>query len=107
MHSHATGKSTLLERLAGLPLFPAQDGLSTTAAILVKLRRGPPAVPSMRVVNPENPEAPITGEREVKVAAELAADEIKKTMDRLARGQEVRVWVGLHGLHSIVIWLES
>jgi hypothetical protein len=48
------GKSTLLERIIGLPLFPKDKGLCTRCVVRVHLRRSAPNVPSIAEITVRN-----------------------------------------------------
>ena len=72
------GKSTLLGRLVGLPLFPRGSGLCTRMVIRVELRRGDATMATVEVVDRSN--ATVSVVRSTQCAADALEATIKDTM---------------------------
>ena len=68
------GKSTLLGRLVGLPLFPRGNGLCTRMVIRAELRRGAATMAMVEVVDRSNATAPGANKTECRV------DELEATL---------------------------
>ena len=66
------GKSTLLGRIVGLPLFPCGSGLCTRMVIRVELRRGVSTMATVEVVDRTNATVPVVHSAQCAVG-ELAA----------------------------------
>lgn len=71
-----------------MPLFPTDRNFCTRTTILVRLRRGTPSIPTMRVVDSKTLK-PVDGESEIMMAAEQAAEMVKGTMNRIAGSDKV------------------
>eukprot|EP01040_Poterioochromonas_malhamensis_P013202 gene13202-14491_t len=83
------GKSTILERVIGLPLFPKEKGICTRCVVRVHMRRSVPGQPSLAEVSiqkvlPRRKKevAPLSSEI---VALDNIREKIKEVMDDLVR----------------------
>lgn len=76
MESH--GKSTLLERLIGLPLFPRDRKRCTACPIRVHLRRNPSQITTIRIRDRGNQKT-FAGSESI-IAIERICDEVKRLM---------------------------
>ena len=74
-----SGKSTLLERLAMMPIFPRGSMVCTRIAIAVQLRRGDAAPVVLEMVDVETGES-VAGSR-LEIAAEVADTHVREAMD--------------------------
>ena len=72
--NESNGKSTLLGRLVGLPLFPRGNSLCTRMVIRAELRRGAETMATVEVVDRSNATAPGANKTECRV------DELEKTI---------------------------
>lgn len=75
------GKSTLLERLIGFPIFPRDKGLCTRCPIRVHLRRGEFKIPTIEIRNRSN-NTTVPNSR-VACALENMSETCKSMMDNL------------------------
>eukprot|EP01063_Lacrimia_lanifica_P007070 TRINITY_DN14472_c0_g1_i1.p1 TRINITY_DN14472_c0_g1~~TRINITY_DN14472_c0_g1_i1.p1 ORF type:complete len:801 (+),score=180.96 TRINITY_DN14472_c0_g1_i1:327-2405(+) len=76
------GKSTVLERLVGFPVFPRERGLCTKMAVALTLRRGPAQLAHLSVSPPWSACPP------VRVPLDTVSDELKRMMDACVAGRE-------------------
>jgi hypothetical protein len=80
MGNESSGKSTILERIAMMPLFPVGENICTRLPIEVRLRHGPAKPPVLSVLDLTT--APATVESSVTIAAENAQEGVARAMQR-------------------------
>ena len=85
--NESSGKSTLLERLAMMPLFPRDRRICTRMPILIRLRRGPKKVCVLRVVRADTQEVL----RELPIAIEKADSAIRDAMHAVLTEENAQV----------------
>ena len=98
-----SGKSTLLERLCMMPMFPHDKEVCTRLPIQVRLRRGPAVVPRLEVINAE------TSAKEGEIAVvpmESAHVDVRREMDRLVKLQNKAIR-GITSKRTIVLHVQS
>jgi hypothetical protein len=97
------GKSTLLERLCMMPIFPHDEDICTRMRIQVRLRRGAAQAPRLEVFNLR------TKKREgaVKtVPTETANVDVREAMGRLL-SQQQRCITGVTADHMLILHVQS
>eukprot|EP00929_Paragymnodinium_shiwhaense_P024246 TRINITY_DN14981_c0_g1_i1.p1 TRINITY_DN14981_c0_g1~~TRINITY_DN14981_c0_g1_i1.p1 ORF type:complete len:1589 (-),score=374.84 TRINITY_DN14981_c0_g1_i1:70-4836(-) len=82
----STGKSTLMERLTGIPVFPRDADLCTRAVIKVRLRRGPAQDPRLIVEDLDTSHE----ESSRRVKREALGEEVLREMTRQVRLEALR-----------------
>ena len=98
-----SGKSTLLERLCMMPMFPHDAQVCTRLPVQVRLRRGAAAAPRLEVVNTR------TGAKESEiniVPMESASVDVRSEMDRLITRQHRSVR-GVTSERTIILYVQS
>ena len=98
-----SGKSTLLERLCMMPIFPHAEELCTRMRIQVRLRRGKLSAPSLQVWN--NRTKQVEGDT-VVVPMETANIDVRDAMDRLLRNTNSTVR-GVTTEHTLILRVQS
>lgn len=95
------GKSTILERLIGFPVFPRARGLCTRCPIRVELRRSKDFLCTIEVRNRDN-QSTLEGSR-ISVSLESISQEVQNKMDELCpqdRGKAIvmdkEIFVRIH-----------
>eukprot|EP00929_Paragymnodinium_shiwhaense_P091172 TRINITY_DN51204_c0_g1_i1.p1 TRINITY_DN51204_c0_g1~~TRINITY_DN51204_c0_g1_i1.p1 ORF type:complete len:1580 (+),score=438.80 TRINITY_DN51204_c0_g1_i1:194-4933(+) len=86
MGQESTGKSTLMERLTGIPVFPRDKDLCTRAVIKVRLRRGPQQDPRLLVEDMDTSRE----ESSQRVKRENLGDAVLAEMTRQVRLEALR-----------------
>jgi GTP-binding protein EngB required for normal cell division len=98
-----SGKSTLLERLCMMPIFPHAEDLCTRMRIQVRLRRGALSAPRLDVWN--NNANQQEGET-IVVPMETANIDVREAMDRLLRNANSNVR-GVTNEHTLILHVQS
>ena len=88
--NESSGKSTVLERLIGFPIFPKNKQLCTRMPIRVHLRRGPATIPEVAIRRRDGDGAIVSGSEEMGTLETLCDIVLKKMMETItAQKREV------------------
>jgi GTP-binding protein EngB required for normal cell division len=96
------GKSSVLERLCMIPIFPRDEQLCTRMPIHVRLRRGPAKAPQLEVVSTSGGILNAA----ISVPAECAHDDVRRTMERIVREQNADL-TGVTADRKILLHVQS
>ncbi len=98
-----SGKSSQLERLCMMPMFPHDEAICTRLPIQVRLRRGPPRAPRLEVFNEQTNQ---TEGEIIDVPMESADIDVRAAMDRLVELQNGAI-SGVSTTHAIILHIQS
>lgn len=105
MGNESSGKSTLLERITMLPLFPIAPRFCTRMIQKVCLRQGELQVPRVEVHDVRT--SPATVKSSVLVPVELAASKIQRIMEREVREENGGRLTGVCRNSMLVVYMQS
>ena len=98
-----SGKSSQLERLCMMPMFPHDEAICTRLPIQVRLRRGPPRAPRLEVFNVQTNQ---TEGEIIDVPMESADIDVRAAMDDLVALQNGTI-NGVSTTHAIILHVQS
>eukprot|EP01043_Picozoa_sp_COSAG02_P008149 COSAG02_NODE_254_length_26937_cov_16.503950_28_plen_721_part_00 len=98
-----SGKSSQLERLCMMPMFPHDEAICTRLPIEVRLRRGPSKAPRLETFNTQTQQT--EGEL-IDVPMETANIDVRREMDRLVKLHNQAV-TGVCSERSIILHVHS
>ncbi len=98
-----SGKSTLLERLCMMPIFPHDEHICTRMRIEVRMRRGEPKAPQLKVL--DNTDGSVLTAKD-GVPTETANVDVREEMERLIR-QANRSVRGVTADRTLVLEVQS
>ncbi len=96
------GKSSVLERLCMMPIFPRDEELCTRIPIHVRLRRGIAKAPQLEVTSTEGSSVKMP----ISVPAECAHDDVRRTMESIVREQNADL-TGVASDRKILLHVQS
>eukprot|EP01044_Picomonas_judraskeda_P011200 COSAG03_NODE_1504_length_3971_cov_7.241219_1_plen_768_part_00 len=97
------GKSSVLERLCMMPIFPRDENLCTRCPIHVRLRRGPAKAPQLEVTDANGGSSQSIP---ISVPAECAHDDVRRTMERIVKEQNATL-TGVASDRKILLHVQS
>ena len=97
------GKSSVLERLCMMPIFPRDEQLCTRMPIHVRMRRGPAKAPQLEVTNTSGASSQNIP---ISVPAECAHDDVRRTMERIVKEQNATL-TGVASDRKILLHVQS
>ena len=103
MGNENSGKSTLLERIAMMPLFPTDKKICTRMVVKIQLRRGEPRAPILQVSNIAD-RAVI---RRMEIPMDRAAARIEEVMNEEVRKENGGSLVGVCLERVLTIQVQS
>lgn len=98
-----SGKSSQLERLCMMPMFPHDEAICTRLQIKVRLRRGPPRAPRLEVFNLQTNQ---TEGEIIDVPMEGADIDVRAAMNDLVERQNGTI-SGVCTTHAIILHVQS
>ena len=102
--NETSGKSTLLERIAMMPLFPVGEGMCTKVPIEVRLRRGPAQIPKLEVWDTSQALPSVL--RKISVPAEGARRVVADAMGDCVREENLAATSGVTNDRRIILSLQ-